>query len=50
MTTEQLCRMSGCERKTVYSVMNMLEISGFGIEVSRVGKSNAYRLTKTYGF
>lgn len=51
LTTNKICELTGCERKTVYKCMDVLECNGFGIEIV-AGKYNAntYRLVKTYGF
>lgn len=52
LTTVQLCDICGCERKTVYKTMELLEISGFGIEINRsngMKAPNTYKLNGVYG-
>lgn len=50
MSTNQLIDHAGCERKTVYKSIEMLEVSGWGVEISRTRSGqNIYKTTKTYG-
>lgn len=52
LSTTQLCDICGCERKTVYKTMELLEISGFGVEISKANgfkSPNTYKLNGVYG-
>ena len=54
LTTNELCILTGCDRKTVYSATAQLEINGFGLEVGRTGscrhKQNTYKFIGVHGF
>lgn len=52
VSTTELCNIVGCERKTIYSSIERLEISGFGIEVieGNFGEPNRYRFIGLFGF
>lgn len=48
LSTNQLCDIAGCERKTLYKIIDTLEASGFGIEIIRTYQHNEYRLRGVY--
>lgn len=48
LSTNQLCDIAGCERKTLYKIIDTLEVSGFGIEIIRTYQHNEYRLRGVY--
>ena len=47
-STNQLCDIAGCERKTLYKIIDTLEVSGFGIEIIRTYQHNEYKLRGVY--
>ena len=52
LTTKQIMDRAQCDRKTVYKAVDMLEVSGFGIEVFKDGggnNCNKYRYVGLYG-
>lgn len=49
LTTNQICYLADCDRKTVYSAVADLEINGFGISVQKGDKNqNIYKLDNIY--
>lgn len=48
LSTNQLCDIAGCERKTLYRIIDTLEMSGFGIEIIRTYQHNEYKLRGVY--
>lgn len=48
LLTNQLCDIAGCERKTLYKIIDTLEVSGFGIEIIRTYQHNEYKLRGVY--
>ena len=48
LSTNQLCDIAGCERKTLYKIIDTLEVSGFGIEIIRTYQHNEYKLRGVY--
>lgn len=55
LTTKQICDKVGCERKSVYSSVDALEISGFHVEVIKgqgggFGSQNRYRFGGIFGY
>lgn len=51
LTTSQIIHKVGCERKSVYHAMTILEVNGFGIDVQDAGcrKGNKYKYIGLYG-
>lgn len=53
LTTNQLCDLCDCDRKTVYRCVNKLETNGFGVTVTagRGREQNTYKFGGiVYGF
>jgi len=44
MTVAEICNKTGCDRKTVYKNIDMIEIAGFLTEVKRKGNTNFYSI------
>lgn len=49
LTTNQICYLADCDRKTVYRTIADLEINGFGISVQKGEKNQSmYKLDNIY--
>lgn len=50
LTTKDICSKLGCERKSVYRAVDVLEINGFSVRIDTgANKRNMYSFNGIYG-
>lgn len=49
LTTKQIVDRVGCDKKTVYNAMDILEVHGFHVDVIKINRYCAYKYLGLYG-
>lgn len=49
LSTQQISKRTGVERKTIYTSVERLEINGFGIDMIQIAGRNYYKFRGIYG-